>query len=49
MQFSGKLAEIIDKALIEQPSIGYATAASLSRDIISALPEATKQAVRGVL
>lgn len=44
-----KLAAVIDKALIEQPSIGYATAASLSRDIISALPEATRQAVRGVL
>jgi len=44
-----KLAAVIDRALVEQPSIGYRTAASLSRDIIAALPEKTKQAVSGVL
>lgn len=43
------LAEVIDRALVEEPAIGYGTAASLSRDIISALPEATRQAVREVM
>jgi serine/threonine-protein kinase len=44
-----RLAAVIDRALIEQPAIGCSTAASLARDIISALPEATRKAVREVI
>ncbi len=44
-----KLAAVIDRALVEQPAIGYSTAAALTRDIVAALPETTRQAVREVM
>ena len=44
-----KLAAVIDKALVEQPEIGCKTAAALRRDIIAALPDNVKAAVKGVL
>ncbi|NCB32035.1 MAG: serine/threonine protein kinase, partial [Clostridia bacterium] len=43
------LATIIDKALEEQPAIGYSSAAALRRDIVAALPNDIKKAVKGVL
>ena len=44
-----KLAAVIDRALQEVPEIGYKSAATFRRDIIAALPEQVKKAVRGVL
>ena len=44
-----KLAAVIDRALQEVPEIGYKSAATFRRDIIAALPEQVKEAVRGVL
>lgn len=43
------LAKVIDRALVEQPAIGYASAAAFRKDIVAALPENVKQAVKGVL
>lgn len=44
-----KLAAVIDKALQEIPEIGYKSAAALRADIIAALPEDVKAAVKDVL
>ncbi len=43
------VASVIDKALREQPEIGYKTAADLRRDLVAALPSNVKNAVKGVL
>ncbi len=45
----GKLAEVIDQALQEQPVIGYTVAASLREDIVSALPSHVRSAVKEVI
>ncbi len=46
---SQQLAAVIDKALREQPEIGYKSAAAFRKDIIAALPSNVKNAVKGVL
>jgi serine/threonine-protein kinase len=44
-----QLAAVIDKALREQPEIGYKSAAAFRKDIIAALPGNVKNAVKGVI
>lgn len=44
-----QLAAVIDKALEEQPEIGYSSAAAFRKDIVSALPDSVRSAVRGVI
>lgn len=44
-----QLAAVIDKALEEQPEIGYLSAAAFRKDIVSALPDSVRNAVRGVI
>ena len=44
-----RIAEVIDRALVERPEIGCKTAAALRRDIIAALPAETKAYCKGIL
>ena len=44
-----QLAAVIDKALREQPEIGYKSAAAFRKDIIAALPNNVKNAAKGVI
>lgn len=44
-----RLAAVIDKALVEIPDIGIKSARELKLQIVSALPDEIKQAVRGVI
>ena len=44
-----ELAAVIDKALQEEPEIGYKSAAALRKAIIAALPENVKNAVKGII
>ena len=44
-----ELAAVIDKSLREQPEIGYKSAAAFRKDIVAALPEHVKNAVKGVI
>ena len=44
-----KLAAVIDRALVEQPSIGCTSASTLRRNIVSALPGYIKNEVKGVI
>lgn len=44
-----KLAEVIDRALVEKPEIGCKTAAALRRDIIAALPSDTRSYCKGII
>ena len=44
-----QLAAVIDKALREQPEIGYKSAAAFRKDILAALPGEMKNAVKGVI
>lgn len=44
-----ELAVVIDKALQEEPEIGYKSAAALRKAIVAGLPENVKSAVRGIL
>jgi len=43
------LAAVIDRALRETPQIGYQSAAALKKDIIGALPDSVRNAMKGVL
>ena len=43
------VAAVIDKALREEPSIGYQTAAAFRKDLVNALPSNVKNAVKGVI
>ena len=43
------LAAVIDRALREMPQIGYQSAAALKKDIVGALPESLRGAMKGVL
>ena len=43
------VAAVIDKALREDPSIGYQTAAAFRKDLVNALPSNVKNAVKGVI
>lgn len=44
-----RLAEVIDRALVEEPELYYKTAAELRRDIVEALPEDVRRAVQEVI
>lgn len=44
-----RLANVLDRALVEKPGIGIKTAAELRREIIAALPAETKAYCKGIL
>ncbi|MBQ4513101.1 MAG: protein kinase [Anaerolineaceae bacterium] len=44
-----KMAAVIDKALVEDPSIGYKSAAALRRDLVAALPSNVREYCKGIL
>ncbi len=44
-----QLAAVIDRALREQPEIGYQSAAAFRKDVVAALPANIKNAVRGAI
>ena len=44
-----KLAAVIDHALCEEPAIGYQSATALRQDLVSALPDDLRAAMKGVL
>ena len=44
-----KLANVIDRALQEDPSIGYSSAAEFRKDLIAALPPSVQSYCKGVL
>lgn len=48
-QIPERLAEVIDKALVETPGIGIKTARMLKQQIVVALPADVKKTVRGVI
>lgn len=48
-QIPEKLAAVIDKALVEIPDIGIKSAKELKQQIVSALPDDVRKAVRGVI